>query len=128
MCINQITVNKWIEAKSALDAAKRLELQLRNKVIADMKERNPAIEEGTSHHQFKNIDVAVSYKMNKSVDAEVLSAVWDKLSEAEQSVFTYKPTLNTKQYNELKDSKLICSIITTKPAQASVSFKLLEEA
>lgn len=126
MCVNSVTVNKWIEAKTALDSAKKLELELRNKIIEDLKERNPGIIEGTVHHHFGDIDIGVSFKTTKTVDQTALDAVWEHLSDAEKEAFVFKPSLDARNYKKVKDSSAVASVVTVKPAQATVTFKIVE--
>lgn len=126
MCVNSITINKWIEAKKALDHAKNVELELRNKIVADLKERNPDIIEGTAHHIFQDIDIAVAFKTTKTVDPAALDRVWEELSDAEKEAFVFKPSLDARNYKKVKDSPAVASAVTIKPAQATVTFKIIE--
>ncbi len=126
MCINSVTVEKWVEAQKALEHAKRIELELRNKIIEDMKERNPDVIEGTKHHTFGDIDIAVSFKTTKSVDQTALDSVWDSLTDEEKEAFVFKPCLDAKKFKAVQDSAAVASVVTIKPAQASVKFKIVE--
>jgi len=126
MC-NKVTINKWIDAKAALDHAKKVELELRNKVIQDMKARNPSVEEGTRSHEFGNIKISVTFKTSKSVDEAALDSIWGDLSDSEKEVFKYKPSIIAKNYKELEASPNIISCVTIKPSQASVAFKIDQE-
>lgn len=124
MC-NKVTVKNWVEAKKELDSWKAKELELRNKILQDMNTGKKI--EGVDHQEWGEFKITATYKISKSVDPKALESVWKDMTEAEQSAFVYKPSLVAKNYKEVAESDLVASAVTIKPAQGSLSMKIVEE-
>ncbi len=115
------TILQWVEAAENLRMAKEYELLLRNQIcdfILDgkVKGSKTAIINGI-------YKMAATAKVNDSVDAELLQAMWKDLSPAEKSSIKFKPALIAKVYKTLDGKSNIHRAISSKPGTPSLELK-----
>jgi hypothetical protein len=89
----------------------------------------PTKDEGSVTHAGESYKVAVTYGVNRTIDAAALSAIKDQVPPAlfEQAI-TYKPALQLPglrylQSNEPEAYALLAQAITAKPAKPSVKLE-----
>jgi hypothetical protein len=109
---------EWLEAASTLRAAKKLEISLRNALLAEFLEEKL---EGSATHREDGYIITQTAKLTRTIDREVLEVIWDELTDRERECIDYKPSLKLTQYKriELTGGKLL-EAITIKPAQAAL--------
>ena len=114
---------QWIEASARLKEAKAEELRLRN-AICDTHLEDKL--EGSKTDRFGDLKITTTARLNRSIDTEVLDAIWDDLTLEEQDCVIYKPSLVLANYKRIEQSggKLL-EAVTVKPGQASL--KIVEE-
>jgi hypothetical protein len=115
--------NEWLEASAALKKAKALELQLRNAICGIYLSEKL---EGAVTAKDSGFTVTATAKLNRSVDREILEAIWDDLTPEEQECVDYKPSLKLTNYKKIEATggKLL-EAITVKPGQATL--KIVQE-
>ena len=112
----------------ALKEAKKLEGELRNKIIGAFRYTKT---EGVEHKSVDglDIDIAITLGMGRTIDVTMLEKVWEDLDAEQQAAIEYKPKLVGKAYKDLVASgdagKLVKAIIE-KPSQATVKLKFDE--
>lgn len=123
MC-NKLTVKNWIDAKKQVDHWKKVEVEYRNKLLDDIQIKKSYV--GTLHKTWGEYNITATYKTNKSVDSDALKAIWDDMSKDEQSAFQYKPSIVLSKYKDVSESDNVASCVIEKPAQGSLSLKIIE--
>jgi len=114
---------EWLEASIALEKAKRVELDLRNqiceKILVDKLEGAKTVTDG-------NFKITATARVNRNIDAKVLSAIFDELTDEEKQAVEYKPQLRISLYKPIEESggKLL-EAVTVTPGQASLTIKYL---
>jgi|TARA_R110001606_G_scaffold386854_2_gene551132 hypothetical protein len=117
-------INKWKAAKSAMDASKKLESELRIEVIENV---FPNAGEGTSTHFFYDsqmdrklkVNIRMNYKLNLSDLKD-----WEELmTEEEAACIKRKPSLDLAKYRQLEHSGLIDQCVEVSPGMPSLSLE-----
>jgi len=123
-------ISEYNEAVLALKKAKKLELELRNKIIHTYRFNEF---EGVQHRSMSedgvDAEISVTLKLNRIIDNKLLEEHWSSLTSEERDVFDYTPKLNLKKYREMVDSgdvKNLSQFVTEKPAQAGLKVSLTE--
>ena len=121
-------IQEYLRVKAEFTKYKGLELKERNKIIGSFRYDN---KEGVNHKTIDeaDVDIAVTTKINRSIDKAALDTVWNELSDAEKECFNFKPELNKKAFHALIDAgeaDRVMSLITEKEGQASVAIKFAE--
>ena len=117
-------VAAWKAAKAEEQVIIKQRRELEEQIVKFM----PAKDEGSVSDEIGNYKVTATYKLTRSVDGKALQEDWNNLSEKAQSCFTWKPSLDTKNYKAFKlmaDHDEVSQFITTKPAKPSVAVKEL---
>lgn len=114
----------WINAKKNLDHFKNLEKKLRLEIVEPILEGKT---KGTHNVQDGPYKIKAVKKVDTTLDAEILSFLWEDLSELEQDCIQYKPSLKGKEYAACENHELLDNCIITKPAMPTLSIKLDEE-
>lgn len=114
----------FAQAQTDLKKLKKLELELRNKVIKSYRYTK---HEGIEHREFDQdgvkAKVSVTMKLSRSLDVDAIDTLWSDLAQIERDVILHKPSLDLKAYKSLVESgdcNLLAKAITEKPAQSSV--------
>lgn len=119
---------EWLEAYAAMQHTKARELKIRNTIIDSFK--SDKLEGSvTTHSPRGDYKIIVTTRVNRSIDREVLEAIWDGLSQDEQDCIDYKPNLILSNYKPIEassDGKLL-EAITVKPGQASLKIERMED-
>ena len=120
---------QWLAAKAAEDEARQNRLAIEVKLCESM----PAVgDETTSKMDFGDMAIRVEYGVTRSVDSDALMKTWGNLDKHAQDAFKWKASIDTRKLRGIQEllpevyAKL-ASIITVKPAKASVKVTLTEK-
>lgn len=107
----------WIQAQEDLARAKSTELELRHQVLKKL----PG-ELGTETHNFpeEGIGLKITRGVTRKIDEAVLDSIMDDLSDREVACINYKPSLDTKAYNQLDERSILKRAVTVKPSLPSI--------
>ena len=127
--LTQQDVLDFAEAQGTLAKAKKVELELRKKIISHFRYGDKL--EGVQHKSLDGLDmdILVTLKLTRSLDTDALDALWSELTEDQRACVEYKPSLNLKNYRALLlngDEGELINIVTEKPALPSVVLKYEE--
>ena len=118
----------WMQAKE--DERKAIEHRRSlDKLIQDLL---PKKDEGSVTETNGDYKVTVSYKLTRSVDADMRSGMWATMSEPARKAFKWKAEASTTELRKLQefrpdDYAFVVGAITTKPASPSVTVELTKE-
>ena len=115
----------WLAAKAAEDSAKAEKHQI-GKLIAELIEGD---DESVSRMVLGNIKVAVTRKLNRSVDTKALQAKWDTLPTTVQETFRWKPDIDLRLYRALEfaapaDYAVAAQFVTARPATPAIEIEV----
>ena len=111
--------NEWIESVAHLQRAKEAELMLRDAICMVHLD---GVLEGSKTVRMQGFKITATARVNRSVNREVLEAIWDSLTDEEKECIDYKPTLKLAKYKPIEatiDSALL-EAVTVKPGQSSL--------
>ena len=109
---------EWLAISANLKLMKSAELELRNSICKEF-----LIDklEGAATCYKEGLSITATAKLTRSIDREVLEAIWGDLTDEEKECIDYKPSLKLAKYKTLEhDGCLLMDAITIKPAQASL--------
>lgn len=119
----QDLINIRIAAKRAEDAA----IAERRRIDASIAEllKDPAKPEGSISQKLDGFKVTVTYKVDRKVAADKLTAEWANLSAAAQAAFRWKPDVSVSELRKLtgKDATVAAAYITSKEATPSITIE-----
>jgi len=109
-------------AKAAEDNAKVLRLEIEGKIVALY--AKPATGEGTHNDE----EFSITWKLNRTVDSEKLSAGYESLPVNAQRAFRWKAEVELKNLRALAELDPVsysaaAEYITSKPAKPSIELK-----
>jgi hypothetical protein len=109
-------------AKAAEDNAKALRLEIEGKIVALY--AKPATGEGTHNDE----EFSITWKLNRTVDSEKLSAGYEFLPVNAQRAFRWKAEVELKNLRALAELDPVsysaaAEYITSKPAKPSIDLK-----
>lgn len=109
-------------AKAAEDNAKALRLEIEGKIVALY--AKPATGEGTHNDE----EFSITWKLNRTVDSEKLSASYESLPVNAQRAFRWKAEVELKNLRALAELDPVsysaaAKYITSKPAKPSIDLK-----
>jgi hypothetical protein len=109
-------------AKAAEDNAKALRLEIEGKIVALY--AKPATGEGTHNDE----EFSITWKLNRTVDSEKLSAGYESLPVNAQRAFRWKAEVELKNLRALAELdpmsySAAAEYITSKPAKPSIDLK-----
>jgi len=115
--------NEWMDACARLRNAKEEELLLRNAIcMAHLED----VLEGSKTTRSGNLKITATANLNRSVNREVLEAIYEDLTDEEKECIDFKPSLRVGEYKRIEGSVgLLAEAITIKPAQSTL--KIVEE-
>ena len=89
-------LKEYLRIKAEFSKYKILELKERNKIIGSFRYKN---NEGVNHKTIEEaeVDIAVTTKINRTIDKDALNTIWSELSDEERACFEYEPKLNKKK-------------------------------
>jgi len=121
MTITELTAALKV-AKAAEDNAKALRLEIEGKIVALY--AKPATGEGTHNDE----EFSITWKLNRTVDSEKLSAGYDSLPVNAQRAFRWKAEVELKNLRALAELdpvsySAVAEFITSKPAKPSIDLK-----
>lgn len=120
-------LTEWLAAKKTLDAAKKVEMDLRKMIVADETLFDPNKAEGTERYDLGNgyqlkCVKKTSYSMANSngetfAALKALTLLGDASSRMAESLVKFAANLRVSEYKKLNDSerKIMDEVITTKP-------------
>ena len=116
----------WMQAKED----ERKAIEHRRSLDKMIQSLMPKKDEGSITETTNDYKATVSYKLTRSVDAEMLGGMWASMSEQAQKAFKWKAEVSTSELRKLQefrpdDYAFVAAAITTKPASASVSVELI---
>jgi hypothetical protein len=114
-------IHEWFEAKARLDAAKALELELRNKIVAAY----PG-DQGVTRGEGEGFKVKVTRGVSRSVDSDVLLEILDDLTDEERACVIYKPSLDAKRFLFLPRNSVLSRAVIIKPSQPTVEVEFTD--
>ena len=114
------------EFKRIEDDAKASRLNAEALLVSMIEQKS----EGTIHEEDGNVKVSVTYKLNRTVDAEAVIKDWNELPAEVHDAFEWKPQLVLKQARALESANtlsyaVLAKYITTKPAKPSVKVEVV---
>jgi len=117
----------WMQAKED----ERKAIEHRRSLDQMIQALLPKKDEGSVSQNEGPYKVSVSYKLTRSVDADMLGGMWPAMSEQAQKAFRWKAEASSAELRKLQefrpdDYAFVAAAITTKPASASVSVELKE--
>jgi hypothetical protein len=109
-------------AKAAEDAAKQDRLAIEAKMVALF--AKPASGEGTHNDE----EFSITWKLNRTVDTDKLTAAYDQLPINAQRAFRWKAEVELKNLRALSELDPVAysaaaQFITSKPAKPSITLK-----
>ena len=118
------------EALAQMKKFKKLELELRNKIIS--KYQFDAVE-GVQKKTFETKDfvanIEIGLKITRKLDADAVESLWSTMTENERALIKYNPALDLKEYRHLLEldgvGKLHQAIIET-PAQPTIKVSICD--
>ena len=114
----------YLEAKENLKYWKDKELELRTKLCNELLEGK---EVGT-HDFIKNgYKLKAVKKINHKIDADILSSIWNDLSEDEQAAIKMEPKLLVREYKGVADHTTLDHAITVTPAIPTLTVEYVTE-
>jgi hypothetical protein len=121
-------VSRWERAKSALDAAKKLERELREEIVAEHFQQN-----STGTHHFDTPDgrdlvcvKKLNYRMDKATTAQAQTEIAAIIgNELAGRLVNWKPDLSLKEYGQLPDAArtIIDRALTITPATPTLELR-----
>lgn len=116
---------QWLQAKDELNQAKIAEMNLRVEICKSHLQDKT---EGAKTDTMGKFKVTATAKLTRSIDPEVLEAIWEDLSDVEKECIVYKPNLKLANYKRIEqiDNKLM-DAITVKPAAPALKIEVLED-
>lgn len=112
-------IAEWNEAKKNLDKYKKLELELREKVIKEY----PG-DLGTTHTEGRDFKLTITRGVTRAVDQAELAIVWEDLNDIEKACISYKPNLDARLFDKLPPDSLLSRAITVKPSLPTVKVEV----
>jgi hypothetical protein len=121
----QDLINLRIAAKREEEAA-IAERRRIDASIADLL-KDPTKPEGSISQRLDGFKVTVTYKVDRKVAADKLTAEWAKLSSAAQAAFRWKPDVSVSELRKLtgKDATAAAAYITSKEATPSITIEAI---
>lgn len=119
-------IQSYIAAKAKLAECKKLEAELRIKVLEIA---FPDSTVGTYNTFSNDYKIKGVFKNNITINTEKMNETYDSLSPAEKMCVNFKPSLKLSVYNELEpeEKELLDDCITIKPAMPTLTIELDEE-
>jgi hypothetical protein len=113
----------WLHASSKLKECKAEELLLRNAICST--HHTEALEGSRTMHSGE-YKLTITNKLTRTIDREVLEAIYDSLTDQEKECIDYKPALKMREYKVLEQTGgRLLEAVTVKPAQSSL--KIIQE-
>lgn len=124
MTITQLIAAR-IAAKRAEDAAIKERREIDASIAELLKDANKP--EGSISHKADGYKVTVTYKMDRKVDTDKLTANWGKLPIDVQAAFKWKADLSVSEFRKLegKASLSASQYFTTKEATPSLTIEAI---
>ena len=116
---------EWLEVSAQLRTLKAKELKLRDKIVKPLLEDKL---EGAATSYKKGYKVTATARVNRTLDRELLEAIWEDLPLDEQEAVDWKPSLILQNYRRIEEQggKLL-EAVTVKPGQASLKIERVED-
>ena len=118
------------EAVAQLKKFKKLELELRNKIIS--KYQFESIE-GVQKKHFQttgfDADIEIGLKLSRKLDADAIESLWSTMTEDERAAINYKPSLDLRSYKHLLETNSVGKLhqaITETPSQATLKVSICD--
>ena len=124
MSVTKKMITDHSEAVAQLKKYKKLELELRNKIISKYKfdSMEGIQKKGLATKDF-SAEIAITRKLTRKLDADAVESLWSTMSEEERDAINHKPSLDLKAYKDLVETGTIGVLhqaITETPAQPTL--------
>jgi len=119
--MNEI-IEEWLEIKEILDAAKKEELELRNKVIESFGSSQVSGAETIKKDGWK---ITIGHTIRSTLDESVLNTIYQTLPDKEKNCIKFKPGLVSQELKKLDGTEMLYEAIITKPGQNTLSIKCI---
>lgn len=108
-------------AKLAEDVAKNHRADIESQIVALFPKQD-------GEATVKDAEFSIAYKTTRTVDTEGLQTAWMSLSTNSQKAFTWKATLDLKQFRAIKELDptaygQLAAFVTSKPAKPAITLK-----
>lgn len=108
-------------AKLAEDVAKNHRADIESQIVALFPKQD-------GEATVKESEFSIAYKTTRTVDTEGLQTAWMSLSTNSQKAFTWKATLDLKQFRAIKELDptafgQLAAFVTSKPAKPAITLK-----
>ena len=118
------------DALAQMKKFKKLELELRNKIIS--KYQFDAFE-GVQKESFETKDfvanIEIGLKLSRKLDADAIESLWSTMTEEERAVINYNPSLDLRSYKHLLETDSVGKLhqaITETPSQATLKVSICD--
>lgn len=111
-------IKKWIKLSAKLKEIKKEEMELRVAIASAV--RGAQTLPINIKKKSNGTEIQVLQKEIFNIDAEVLHAIENELSQDEVKAIKYKPSLIMKAYNKLPSNSLLDEAVITKPASPTI--------
>jgi len=121
----QDLINIRIAAKREEDVAIQARRDVDAQIAALLKD--PSKLEGSISQKLDGFKITVTYKVDRKVTADKLTADWAKLSAAAQAAFKWTPGVSVSELRKLtgKDATVAAAYITSKEASPSITIEAI---
>lgn len=124
-------VSAWQKAKAAESAANVERLEIERQMVAQIPV--PEGNEGSVSMVVGDCKVGVRYGLTRSVNSDVLQAMWDELPAKAQEAFTWKASVSAPKLRALQeyapgDYSRLAAFVEAKPSKPAISIELIEKA
>jgi hypothetical protein len=116
-------INEYVKVKGEFDKLKKLESELRVKLIDEMFLDQS---EGTRKIEANGLQISASFGVNYRIDTDLLDDIYNMLSPEEQDCIKLKPSLVISAYKKLEERDMLDDCISVSPAMPSVKIKIKE--
>lgn len=115
--ISKEEFEEWQKVKRFLAMSKEREMQLRLKLVSGFN-----LEVGSTKVMLHGVQVKIIVKETLTIDEDAFELVYDELSVVEKKAITFKPSLNKKKYEALKEGNpLQMNCVTRKSGAPTVT-------
>lgn len=108
---------QYIDAKSKHDRYKKLEAELRVKLLSFL---FPSAVEGTYNTFIDNIKIKGKFGLNINLNQKAYNELSTQMSDEELECITLKPTLSVAKYKQVVNKEILEQCISISPAMPTI--------
>ena len=110
-------LSQYIDAKSKLDRYKKLEAELRIKLLNHL---FPTAVEGTYNTFINSVKIKGKFGVNINLNQQAYNELSAQMSDDELECINLKPNLSIAKYKQLKDKSTLEQCISVSPAMPTI--------